>query len=70
MPKSKKVDPKRTINHDQGLQEPNAYLKTENQHKDWYNVHEMGKLRGKPTALPREKKKPGGIKKHSLRKEK
>ena len=70
MPKRKTIDSKRAQNHDQKLQKPNAYLKTELQHKDWYNITDMGKQRGKPHAVPPKVRKPGGTKKHSLRKEK
>lgn len=70
MSKRKTTDAKHLQDHDQNILEPNTYLKTDNQHKDWYNVHEMGKQGGKPKANPREIKKQSGTKKHSLRKEK
>lgn len=70
MSKRKKIDSKRVQNHDQKLVKPNAYLETQKSHKDWYNIAEMGKQRGKPHAVPPKTKKPAGRKKHSLRKEK
>ncbi|MCL5407635.1 MAG: hypothetical protein M1429_04025 [Patescibacteria group bacterium] len=48
----------------------NSFLETQKEHKKWYEVSGMGKQRGKPRAVPSNVKKPGGIKKHSLRKEK
>lgn len=70
MPKRKTNDAKMAKNHDDKLIEPNNYLETQKAHDKWYNIHEMGKQHGKPRAVPREIKKPGGTKKHSLRKEK
>ncbi|HLB95768.1 MAG TPA: hypothetical protein VJK26_02600 [Patescibacteria group bacterium] len=70
MSKRKTIDSKRARDHDQKLQKPNSYLETQKSHKEWYNISEMGKQRGKPRAVPRNLKKPGGVKKHSLRKEK
>lgn len=69
MANKKNTNSKTAKNNDQNLVEPNNYLETQKDHKEWYNIHEMGKMRGKPTNLPREIKKPGGTKKHSLRKE-
>lgn len=68
--KRKTIDPKRAQNHDQKLQKPNAYLKTDQSHKNWYNISEMGKQRGKPKAVPAKIKKQAGFKRHHLRKEK
>lgn len=65
LPSSKNVK-----NHDQKLVKPDNYLETDKSHKNWYNISEMGKQRGKPMAVPKEIKKPAGTKKHSLRKEK
>jgi len=63
-------DAKHVEDHDNKLLKPNTYLETEKEHKNWYNIHEMGKQRDKPRIAPREEKKVGGITKHSLRKEK
>lgn len=69
MPKKKpKTD--EILNHDQKILKPNSYLETQKSHKDWYDIHEMGKQRGKPRLAPKETKKAGGRMKHSLRKEK
>ena len=64
------ADTKHAKEHGRKLVEPNAYLETQKEHKNWYNIHEMGKQRGEPRIAPREEKKVGGITKHSLRKEK
>ena len=64
------ADPKHAKEHGKKLVEPNVYLKTQRDHKKWYNIHEMGKMRGEPRIAPREEKKAKGIQKHSLRKEK
>lgn len=61
---------KHAKDHDQKIVKPSAYLETEKEHKKWYNIHEMGKMRGEPRIAPREEKKAKGIQKHSLRKEK
>ncbi len=68
--KKRGTDSKRAKNHDQKLVEPNNYLETQKEHKKWYNIHEMGKQAGRPRLVPREQKKAGGTRKHSLRKEK
>jgi len=70
MMKKSKIDTKRIKNHDQKLLKPDNYLETQKSHKKWYDIHEMGKQRGRPRLAPKETKKSGGIKKHSLRKEK
>ncbi len=51
-------------------QNTNNFLETQKEHKKWYEASGMGKQRGKPRAVPQNIKKQGGIKKHSLRKEK
>jgi len=62
--------PNQAKDNDQKINEPNTFLKTQNEHKDWYEAGQMGKQRGKPQQAPREEKKKGGTRKHSLRKEK
>ena len=64
------TDAKLAKEHGKKIVAPNVYLETEKSHKNWYNIHEMGKQRDKPRISPREEKKVGGITKHSLRKEK
>ena len=61
---------KQAKNNDNQIIEPNVFLGTEKEHKDWYDANQMGKQRGKPTMAPRETKKQKGTRKHSLRKEK
>ena len=68
--KKRETDSKRLKTHDQKLEKPDNYLETQRSHDKWYNIHEMGKQRGKPRLMPREMKKAAGMKKHSLRKEK
>jgi len=69
MAKSKQPKPDQVKDHDQKISKASNYLETQKDHKDWYNIHEMGKQRGKPRGTPRDLKKAGGTKKHSLRKE-
>lgn len=56
--------------NDNNIQNPNILLETEHGHKDWYNVNQMGKQRGKPQMVKSETKKAKGSRKHSVRKEK
>jgi len=67
MAKRKINDAKRAQNHDQKLVKPDSYLETQKAHDKWYNIHEMGKQRGKPRINIREVKKASGVRKHSLR---
>ena len=49
--------------HDEKLVQPNPYLETQREHKDWYAANIMGKQRGKPRydmAGKKIKKKKGG----------
>lgn len=64
------IDLKKAKNLDPKLEEQNNFLKTQKEHKKWYNVRGMGKQLGKPRAVIKEAKKTGGATKHSLRKEK
>lgn len=68
MPK-KQPNPKQIKDSDNNIQKPNVVLETEHQHKDWYNVNQMGRQGEKPVMVPREVKKTKGNRKHSLRKE-
>lgn len=69
MAKQKKPAADEALDHDQKIQKPSNYLETQKEHKDWYDIHKMGRQRGRPRLVPREEKKSRGIKKHSLRKE-
>lgn len=64
-PKTKQVK-----DNDGNIVEPNVILETEHEHKDWYNTNQMGRQGGKPNMVQRATKKPKGIRKHSVRKEK
>lgn len=68
MPK-KKIDSSQLKDSDQNIEKPNSFLETEKEHKDWYDVNQMGKQRGEKHLAPKEVKKKRGNKKHSLRKE-
>jgi len=68
MAKKRKTDSKLAQNRDQKLVEPHAYLETQRAHEKWYNIHEMGRQKGRPRLVPREAKKMAGVRKHSLRK--
>lgn len=70
MAKRKMLGAKLTQNHDGKVIKPNSYLEIQKEHKKWYEVGAMGKQRGKPKSVPQNIKKTGGMKKHSLRKEK
>ena len=50
LPKNSKIHStsKLAEDHDQKLNKPNAYLQTQEEHKDWYLSNAMGKQRGKP----------------------
>jgi hypothetical protein len=57
----KKPTTKQTVNSDQKVVKANSYLETQKEHKDWYNVFEMGKQRGKPKSVPPKIKKEKGF---------
>ena len=69
MAKPKQPRPNQTVNRDQKINKPSVLLETQKNHKDWYDRN-AGKMRGKPTIVPKETKKTLGSRKHSLRKEK
>jgi len=58
-----KPNSKLAENHDQKLNQPNPYLQTQQDHKNWYLSDAMGKQRGKPRydmagkKVKKEKKK-------------
>lgn len=62
-PKSKQIK-----TADNSIIEPNVFLETEKNHKDWYDANQMGRQGGKPVNVSREMKKPKGAFKHSSRK--
>jgi len=64
-----KPDAKQFESNDQQIEEPNSYLETQKQHKDWYNQNQMGRQGNRPNMVPKETKKAPGTHKHSLRKE-
>jgi len=70
MPKDLEPNSKQTKDADNNIVEPSTFLETEKEHKDWYDVTQMGKQRGTPKRVPVEGKKEKGNRKHSLRKEK
>lgn len=63
----KKSDSKRAQSDDK-IVSPNSFLETNQSHRKWYDSEVgMGKQRGKPHAVPPNKKKAKGeFKKHSL----
>lgn len=70
MANKRKSKSSQTLNHDQKIVEPNAYLELQKSHKNWYRKNQMGRQGGKPQMVARETKKTKGTSKHSLRKEK
>jgi hypothetical protein len=54
-PKAKQIK-----DSDNKIQEPNVILKTEHQHKNWFNTDQMGRQGGRPINVPREIKKEKG----------
>ncbi len=57
MSKRRRNSSKTIINNDQKIIKPSGYLKTQKEHKDWYDIREMGKQKNRPRLVPREKKK-------------
>ena len=53
----KKNDTKHSIDHDANPINEDSYLNLSKNHKDWYNISDMGKQRGKPHAVPQKVKK-------------
>lgn len=66
---NEKPNAKQFETNDQKIEEPNSYLETQKQHKDWFDQNQMGRQGGKPRIAPKEIKKAKGTHKHSLRKE-
>jgi len=53
----KKSDSKHAIDHEGKPLNEDPYLEISKSHKDWYNISEMGKQRGKPKYAPPKVKK-------------
>lgn len=68
MPNNLQPKPKQVKDNDNNILEPNVLLETEHAHKDWYNTNQMGRQGGRPNMVPKDIKKPKGMRRHSLRK--
>ena len=58
-------EPNQFKNEDNQIEEPNVILETQKEHKDWYNVNQMGRQGNRPVNVPREIKKEKGTHKRS-----